>query len=46
MTARKGKPEQIWPNGTSKMRQEDDGMQIRNATTDCQDRTASISLPI
>jgi hypothetical protein len=33
MTARKGKPEQNSPNGTSKTGQEDDGMQIRNART-------------
>ncbi len=39
MKARKGKPEQNIPNGTSKTGQEDDGMQIRNARTDCQDRT-------
>jgi hypothetical protein len=38
MTARKGKPEQNSPNGISKMGQEDDSMQIRNATTDRRDR--------
>jgi hypothetical protein len=38
MTARKGKPEQNSPNGTSKMGQKDDSMQIRNARTDCQDK--------
>ncbi len=36
--ARKGMPEQDSPNGTSKTGEEDDGMQIRNAQTDCQNR--------
>ncbi len=39
-TARKRKAELDSLNGTNKMGQEDDGMQIRNAT-DCQGRTAS-----
>jgi hypothetical protein len=41
MTARKGKFEQNSPNRTSTTEQEDDGMQIRNAKTGCQDRIAS-----
>jgi hypothetical protein len=44
MTARKGKPEQNSPIGTSKPGEEDDGMQIRNARTDCQYRTARTGL--
>jgi hypothetical protein len=43
-TARKGKPEQDRPNWTSKTGQEDDDMQIRNVSIDCQDMTASIEL--
>jgi hypothetical protein len=42
MAARKGNPEHDTLNGTSKMGQEDDAMQIRNARTD---RTAIIQCP-
>ncbi len=44
--ARKGKPEQDSPNGTSKTEQEEDGIQIRNARTDFQDRTAQCTRPV
>ncbi len=45
-TAGKGKLEQDSLNGTCKMGQEDDGIQIRNARTDFRDRTASTQLPV
>jgi hypothetical protein len=45
MTARKEKPEQNSPNGTSKTGQEDDGMQIRNARTGLLCRSAKTGLP-